>query len=243
MDIPNDQLRQFFINAFSDDELEDFCFDYFPAASQEFAPGMPVGRKARLLISFADRRGQREHLLVALGKVRPEQFAAAFKKLPQPAAPPSVSTTRLTRRVFISHAEEDAALAHRLATALREAGRPVWIAPDDILPGEQWVEAIGRGLTVSGLFVVLMTPQAVQSEWVKYEVNLAITLERRLRMEIVPLEVTPAETPITWSAYQAIAFSDYDAHLPHVLERLVARRKLPQGRPASPALPPPQPPR
>lgn len=243
MDIPNDQLRQFFINTFSDDELEDFSFDYFPAASQEFAPGMPVGRKARLLISFADRRGQREHLIVALGKVRPEQFAAAFKKVPEPAAPPSVSTTRLTRRVFISHAEEDAALAHRLATALREAGRPVWIAPDDILPGEQWVEAIGRGLTVSGLFVVLITPQAVQSEWVKYEVTLAITLERRLRMEIVPLEVAPVETPLTWSPYQAMEFSDYDAHLPRVLERLVARRKLPQGRPASPALPPPQPPR
>lgn len=243
MDIPNDQLRQFFIKTFSDDELEDFCFDYFPAASQEFAPGMAVGRKARLLISFADRRGQREHLIVALGKVRSEQFADAFQGLPQPATPSSASTTRLTRRIFISHAEEDAELARRLAADLRQAGRSVWLASDDILPGEQWVEAIGRGLTISGLFVVLITPQAVQSEWVKYEVNLAITLERGLRMEIIPLEVAPAEIPITWTAYQAIEFSDYDGHLPQVLARLAARRKMPAVQRRSPTLPPPQPPR
>ncbi len=243
MDIPNDQLRQFFIKAFSDDELEDFCFDYFPAASQEFAPGQPVGTKARLLISFADRRGQRQHLIVALCKARPEQFAAAFKTVAEAPAPTSAATTRLTRRVFISHAPEDAELAHRLAEALRAAGRPVWIAPDNILPGEQWVEAIGRGLTISGLFVVLVTPQAAQSEWVKYEVNLAITLERRLRMEIVPLEVAPAETPITWSAYQGLPFSNWDAHLPGVLARLAMRKKLPDHIEARPSLPPPEPPR
>ena len=54
MDIPNAALRKFFIEAFSDDELEDFCFDYLPAASQVFSPQMSVGSKARALIEFAD---------------------------------------------------------------------------------------------------------------------------------------------------------------------------------------------
>lgn len=242
MDIPNDQLRQFFVSSFSDDELEDFCFDYFPGVRQEFSPEMPLGRKARLLISFADRRGQREHLIVALSKARPDQFASRFEPIPPPPLPVAAST-RLTRRVFISHAYEDAELAQRLAAALRAAGRPIWIAPDDILPGEQWVEAIGRGLDISGLFVVLITPQAVQSSWVRYEVNLAINLERRLRMEIVPLAVTDTETPITWSAYQALEFSDYDAHLPAVLARLAARRKLEPSRIITPPLPRPEPPK
>ena len=120
MDIPNDQLRQFFIEAFSDDELEDFCFDYFPGASQEFGPGMPVGRKARLLIAFADRRGQRQHLIVALNKVREEQFKVRFPPLPPPPPTPEPTSTRLTRRIFISHAQEDAELAHRLAATRAE---------------------------------------------------------------------------------------------------------------------------
>ena len=240
MDIPNDQLRRFFIETFSDDELEDFCFDYFPAASQEFAPGMPVGRKARLLIAFADRRDQREHLIVALRKVRTEQFLALFPEAPAPPPVPGVASTRLTRRIFISHAQEDAELAHRLADALKAAGRPVWVAPESILPGEQWVEAIGRGLDISGIFVILVTPQAVQSTWVRYEMNLAINLERRLRMEIVPLDVADAETPITWSAYQSIPFANYDKDLPGVLKRL-ANRRPPTMPPAPiPSLPEPE---
>ena len=216
----NAQLRQFIIENFSDDELEDFCFDYFPDALQEFGPGMPIDRKARLLITFADRRGQREHLILALSEEWPEQFKERFRPLPLPPPTPQSASTRLTRRIFISHAQEDAELAHRLADSLKQAGRPVWIAPDDILPSEQWVEGINRGLDISGIFVVLITPQAVQSSWVRYEMNAAITQERRLRMEIVPLDVAEAETPITWSAYQAIPFRNYDKDLPGVLERL-----------------------
>ncbi len=241
MEIPNDQLRRFLVESFSDDELEDFCFDYLPSASQVFSPQMSVGAKARELIEFAVRRGLREHLIVSLSKTRPEQFATRFERI-TPPAPPQASTTRLTRRVFISHASEDAELAQRLAQALRQAGRPVWIAPDDILPGEQWVEAIGRGLDISGIFVVLITPQSVRSSWVTYEVNLAITLERRLRMEIVPLDISEAEPPITWSAYQAISFRNYQADLPKVLSRLAARRPLDQARAAGPPVPPPTPP-
>ncbi len=240
MDIPNAALRKFFIEAFSDDELEDFCFDYLPAASQVFSPQMSVGSKARELIEFADRRGLREHLVVSLSKTRPEQFAARFGVVTPPATP-QAATTRLIRRVFISHASEDAELAHRLADALRQAGRPVWIAPDDILPGEQWVEAIGRGLNISGIFVLLITPQAVRSSWVCYEVNLAITLERRARMEIVPLDVSEAEPPITWSIYQTIPFGNYDADLPRVLERLTTRKPFKVPTPGPP-VPPPKPP-
>ena len=91
MEIPNDQLRRFLVESFSDDELEDFCFDYLPSASQVFSPQMSVGAKARELIEFAVRRGLREHLIVSLSKTRPEQFATRFERITPPAPPQALS--------------------------------------------------------------------------------------------------------------------------------------------------------
>jgi hypothetical protein len=39
------------------------------------------------------------------------------------------------RTVFISHANQDAQFAHRLADDLRRLGAQVWIAPESIRPG------------------------------------------------------------------------------------------------------------
>jgi hypothetical protein len=53
------------------------------------------------------------------------------------------NTPRATsvKQVFISHAEEDAGFAHRLADDLRRLGVEVWIAPESILPGEGCAKA------------------------------------------------------------------------------------------------------
>ncbi len=88
MDIPNDQLRQFLIRYFSDDELEDLCFDHFPGVVHEFAPGMPVARKSRLLINYADRHGQRELLIAVLSRLRLNQFSALASLLAQRKSDP-----------------------------------------------------------------------------------------------------------------------------------------------------------
>ena len=50
-----------------------------------------------------------------------------------------------TRQVFIIHEYDDAPFAHRLAADLQRLGVPVWIAPESIVPGESWVDAIERG--------------------------------------------------------------------------------------------------
>ncbi len=58
------------------------------------------------------------------------------------------------KQVFISHATQDAELAHRLADDLRRLGVPFWIAPESIRPGESWVDAIERGLGESSHMLV-----------------------------------------------------------------------------------------
>ena len=53
------------------------------------------------------------------------------------------------------------------------------MTPDSIQPGEQWVSAIDRGLKESGLFVVVLSPDAVRSKWVKSETQWALQTQQR----------------------------------------------------------------
>ena len=223
MTTDNAALRQFIMLFFNDDELEDFCLDYFTDVAQDFTVGMTKSQKVRLLIGHADRRGRREHLLAALAKERPESYTAQLGRAPTPVAAAPAAVARDPRRVFISHAHQDAATAHQLAADLTAAGRPVWIAPESVLPGEQWVEAIGRGLETSGIFLLLLSPEAVASHWVRYETNLAIMLEKRGRLEILPLDWQACDPPIIWQAYHYLPFRDYGQGLAALLGRLDGR--------------------
>jgi hypothetical protein len=48
----------------------------------------------------------------------------------------------VAKDVFVSHATEDAALAHRLATFLEACGINCFLASRDIRPGAVWDEAV-----------------------------------------------------------------------------------------------------
>jgi uncharacterized protein YegP (UPF0339 family) len=115
------------------------------------------------------------------------------------------------KQIFISHDAEDAQFARRLADDLQRRGVSVWIAPESIQPGEDWVSAIERGLQGSSHMIVVLTPAAVDSGWVKTEINAAIDMAHKGRMKVVPLDVKPCSVPLLLSSYQRISFSDYNA--------------------------------
>jgi formylglycine-generating enzyme required for sulfatase activity len=127
--------------------------------------------------------------------------------------------------VFISHAtEEDGQFAHRLAADLQRLGVQVWIAPESIRPGEDWVAAINRGLSQSSHILIVLTPAAVESEWVEMETNTAIALERRGRIQVIPLDVKPCEVPPLLSLYHMVSFRpDYNAGLSQLADILGVR--------------------
>jgi hypothetical protein len=115
------------------------------------------------------------------------------------------------KQSFISHATEDARFAHTLADDLRRLGMQVWIVPESIYAGESWVEAIERGLQESSHVLVVLTPAAVESQWVKKEVEIAITLECEKRIRLIPLELKPTEIPLLLKSYQMVPFCrDYN---------------------------------
>jgi len=77
-------------------------------------------------------------------------------------------------QVYMSYAQQDRELAWNLAKALKNAGLHVWIDIDNIYPGDNWAEVIGKALKESQAMVVLLTPSALQSEWVRKDIAYAI---------------------------------------------------------------------
>ena len=206
-------LRRFLVDAFSDEDLKALCFDYFRDVYDDFTTGMTKTQMIQIVIERCDRRDALAGLYAALRIERREQYEkrfgavapAAAANAPVPAE--TAAVVRDPRQVFISHAaRQDADFAHRLAADLAIAGWRPWIAPDSIQPGEKWVEAIGRGLDSSGVFVVALTPAAIASRWVKTETNAAVELENRGEVQFIPLDVAACSVPILWSGYQRVSF-------------------------------------
>ena len=212
------QLHQFLVDHFSLEELKTLCFNL--GVEYEDLGGEGRSDKARELVRAMQRRTRLEHLVAHLAIARPDAYRKRFHETPAiPVAP--ISVRRNPRQVFISHAHQDAVFAQRLAGDLRARGFPIWISPDSIQIGEQWPEAINRGLEESGVVVVALTPNALASSWVQRETYAAINLEGRGRIRFIPLDVADCEPPILWSTYQFAPFrQSYTAGLNHLLARL-----------------------
>ena len=101
--------------------------------------------------------------------------------------------------VFLSHSTGDRRLATRLARALRRRGIQVWYSRSHLKAGQQWHDEIGRALARCRWFLVLLSPSAVRSKWVKHEVLYALREDRYVG-RIVPLLCRPCdEKKLSWT--------------------------------------------
>ena len=88
--------------------------------------------------------------------------------------------------IFLSHSDRDRGFVVRLAETLRRHGLPVWYSRTDIVGAQQWHDEIGSALHRCDWFVLVLSPSAVNSTWVKRELAFALRQDR-LDARIVPL--------------------------------------------------------
>ena len=97
-------------------------------------------------------------------------------------------------RVFVSHCEGDRTVAKkRIILPLTEAGIRAWFAAEDIPKGEVWPAAIRRNLASCDWMVVLVSSKSKASDWVRLEVDLAMSLGH-LAGRIIPVRLD--DTPL-----------------------------------------------
>ncbi len=205
------KLRQFINEFLGPQDLNDLLFDYFRSVHEDLTPGMTRRQQISLLLEFCHQYNQMPNLLAALGKMRPffqpDDYVPG-QKAPTAARPTNAPISRNPRQIFISHAHQDAEVAQRLAHDLADHGYDIWIAPDSIRPGEKWVEAINRGLEESSIFVLLLSPDAVASRWVKMETNAAIEFEHGGEIQFYPLMLKACRLPALWRTFHYISLQN-----------------------------------
>ena len=90
-------------------------------------------------------------------------------------------------KVFISHSNQDNLLARKIARVLQKEGLEVW-DEQNILPGDNWAGKVAEALDESQAMVVLLTPHALASEWVRREIEYALGKENYTK-RVVPVVV------------------------------------------------------
>lgn len=95
-------------------------------------------------------------------------------------------------RVFLSYHHKDAKAADTLRKFLEDAGFKVWDPGTHLLPGEDWNTAVAEALKAAQAMIVLLSPDAVESPWLKREISYALS-ERRFEGRLIPVVVRPVD--------------------------------------------------
>lgn len=118
-------------------------------------------------------------------------------------------SSMLPTEVFLCHSSHDGEFTARLATTLRSHGVPAWYSEAHILGAQVWHDEIGAALDRCDWFVAVLSPEAVESHWVKIELMYALR-QKRFFGRIVPAILSPCNhAKLSWTlgSYQMIDFS------------------------------------
>lgn len=91
-------------------------------------------------------------------------------------------------KVFISHSKKDNVLAGRIASYLERVGLDVWYDEREIMPGDNWADKTAQGLRESDAMVVLLTEGALDSEFMRRNIDFALS-QKPFKRRVIPVFV------------------------------------------------------
>ena len=83
----------------------------------------------------------------------------------------------MKNHLFISYARQDEAYADRLSRELRRRGFEPWF-DKNIRYGERWPATLEQAVRDCAALILIMTPEAERSHWVRKELDLALDDEK-----------------------------------------------------------------
>lgn len=128
------------------------------------------------------------------------------------------------KRVFISYSRVDEPFARQLATALSNHNADVWIDVEDIPAGMNWSMAIQQGLDTADALLLVVSPDAMQSENVTDEWQYFLDHNK----PVIPIFYRPAKMHFQLHRKQYIDFheQDFKAAFKDLLDELARQGTL-----------------
>jgi hypothetical protein len=112
------------------------------------------------------------------------------------------------RRVFLSYARSDRDLVQKIGQELSEAGLEVWDPDQNILPGANWSAELKAALDSASAFVLFISPEAMASRSVSYEIEYALGA-KHLRGRLIPVTIRPTkDAPWILDSLKSVQYKD-----------------------------------
>ncbi len=106
--------------------------------------------------------------------------------------------------IFISYSHEDKKFVKNLAENLAKNGNKVWWDFDALKGGQDWQNEIEKGINKCKNFLIVLTSDSMESEWVANEIAFAQQKGKR----IIPLRLKECDIPIALIRKQYVDFTN-----------------------------------
>lgn len=119
-------------------------------------------------------------------------------------------------RVFIAYVIEDLIQARRLCEDLRANGILPWLDQDQLLPGQNWPQAIQRAIEASDIFVACFSTKAIsKTGQFQNELRYALAYARKMPLDsifMIPVRLDACTIParMTKQVQYVDVFPDWD---------------------------------
>lgn len=92
------------------------------------------------------------------------------------------------RGIFISYSHQDKEFVDKLVQDLQNSGISIWVDKVEIKLGDSFIEKISEGIDKMEYLAIVLSPDSVNSSWVKKEVEVAMNQEiQGKKIKVLPL--------------------------------------------------------
>jgi hypothetical protein len=109
-------------------------------------------------------------------------------------------------KIFISHSSRDKRFVRLLAARLWEEGYQIWLDEKELVPGDALAERLSDALAQSRVVAVVITPNSIASNWLKFELNKATEKMVKGECRLIPLLRGDVEPP---NELKSLIYADF----------------------------------
>ena len=110
---------------------------------------------------------------------------------------------------FISYSTKNQDFAERLHSKMRDMGLRVWFAPEDVQGGKKLHEQIDEAIRVYDKLLLVLSPESMNSEWVRTEIRKARKAEiKEGKRKLFPIRLVDFNKIREWECFDADSGKD-----------------------------------